>query len=75
MKYFSLTFTNLYNYAPKMAIEPRVQISMFILGVLESMVKEYRIAMLVRDMDTSRFISHDKHIGKENIKENESVII
>ena len=71
VKEYSLKFTQLDSYAPHVVADNRSRMSKFVSGVSESMVKEYRTAILIKDMDLSRLMVHAKYIGEEKLKEKE----
>ena len=56
VKKYSLKFTQLARYAPHVVADSRLRISKFVSGISGRVVKEYRTAMLISDMDISRIV-------------------
>lgn len=71
VKEYSLKITQLARYAPNMVVDNRSRMSKFVFGVVDSMVKECRTVMLIKEMDLSRLMVHAQQIKKKNIKEKE----
>lgn len=58
MKEYSLKFTQLSKYAPHMVADNRSRMSKFVSGVSDSVFKECRTAILIKEMDLSRLMVH-----------------
>lgn len=71
MKEYPLKFTQLARYAPHMVANSRSMMSKFVFGVFDSVVKEYRTAMLIKEIDLSSLMVHDQHIKEQRTKERE----
>uniref|UniRef100_M1DJF8 Gag-pol polyprotein n=1 Tax=Solanum tuberosum TaxID=4113 RepID=M1DJF8_SOLTU len=69
VKEYDLKFTKLSRYSPTMVADSRANMSKFVSGVFEIMVKECRTAMLVNDMDFSRLMVHANITEEEKLKE------
>lgn len=65
----SLKFTKLSKYAPFMVAYPRAKMRKFIFRVLDLVSKEYKIALLVKEMDIFHLISYAKQIEEEKLRE------
>lgn len=72
VKEYFLKFNQLSKYAPDQMTDPRASMSKFVTSVSWLVVKEYRTAMLNRDMDLSIWIIHAQQIKAEKAKERES---
>lgn len=53
---YALEFTQLSKYALEMVTDQRAHVSRFVNGVVDSLVKKCRIAMLHHDIDFSRLV-------------------
>lgn len=53
-------------YDPTMVPDSRPRISKFMLGVSKDIVKEYRAAMFVKEIDISSLMVYAQQIEKEN---------
>lgn len=58
MKEYYLKFTHLSKYAPKLLPDSRANMSKFVNGVYDLVVKECRTFMMIRDMDIARLMTH-----------------
>lgn len=72
MKEYALKLTNLSKYTPFMVAYRKTHMSKFIFGVLDLASKECKMTMLVKEMDISRLMTHDKKIEMEKLRERES---
>ncbi|KAF3684292.1 hypothetical protein FXO37_01413 [Capsicum annuum] len=68
VKEYSLKFTQLAKYAPHVVADNRAKMSKFVSRVNDSVVNEYRSAMLISDMDIASLIIHAQYIEKQKIK-------
>lgn len=66
---YVLEFTRLSRYAPKMVVEPRACMLKFVNGVSDLVLKECKIAMLIKDINLSSLIIHAQQIEVEKLKE------
>jgi len=73
VKEYFLNFNQLSKYVPQQMADPRSSISKFVTGVLGFVVKEYRTAMLNRDMDLSSLMVYTQQIEAKKSKERERV--
>lgn len=48
---YALKFTKFSKYAPSLVVDPKAHINKIILGVSDLVVVEYKITMLVKEMD------------------------
>ncbi|WMV08580.1 hypothetical protein MTR67_001965 [Solanum verrucosum] len=69
VKEYSLKFTQLSKYFASMVADSRARINKFISSVEETKVKEYRTAMLIKEMIISRLMTHAQLIEEEKAKE------
>ena len=58
VKEYSLKFTQLARYAPHVVADSGSKMSKFVFGVSDSIVKECRTAMLIREIEFSRLMVH-----------------
>ena len=73
VKEYCLKFNQLAKYAPDLIANPRANMSKFVIGVSELVLKECRDAMLNRDMDLARLMMHVQNIEADKMKERERV--
>lgn len=69
---YSLKFTQLVRYAPSMVDANRSWMCMFVFGVADSVVKECRTVMLIKEMYLSRLMVHALQIDNDKVKEKKS---
>ncbi|KAK4718245.1 hypothetical protein R3W88_016583 [Solanum pinnatisectum] len=68
---YSLKFTQLFRYAPKMVADMRTRMGLFVAGLCSLSSKEGKTVMLIGDMDIARLMIHvqqveeDKLMGRE----------
>ena len=67
-KEYDLKFTLFSNNAPSLVANPRDLMNRFMMGVFELVEEEYRMAMLVDDMDISQLIVFSRQIDESKIK-------
>ncbi len=58
VKEYSLKFTRLVRYAPSMVADNRSRMSKFVFSVSDSMIKEYRTDILIKEMDLPILMIH-----------------
>ncbi|WMV50725.1 hypothetical protein MTR67_044110 [Solanum verrucosum] len=66
---YALSFILLSKYGPSIVTDRRDKNSKFVLGVSDMIVKEYRTAILVHEMDISCLMVHTQQIKEEKLKE------
>ena len=71
VKGYCIKFNQLAKYAPDLITDPRASMSKFMTGVSGLVLKEYRIAMLNRNMDLARLMMHPQQIEMDKSKERE----
>ena len=67
-KEYTLKFTQLARYALHVVADSKSKMSKFMSGVSDSVVKECRTAMLIKEMDLSRLMVHAKQIEEKKVK-------
>lgn len=67
MKEYSLKFTQLDRYAPYVLANNRSRMRKFVSGVSDSMVKEYRTIIMIKEMDLASLMAHAQQIEEEKI--------
>ncbi|KAK4724056.1 hypothetical protein R3W88_026835 [Solanum pinnatisectum] len=68
---YSLKFTQLSRYAPKMVSDMRSRISLFVTGLCRQSSKEGKATMLIGDMDLTRLMIHVQQVEKDKINDRE----
>ncbi|PHT35896.1 Elongation factor 1-beta 1 [Capsicum baccatum] len=71
VKEYSLNFTQLSRYALHVIVDSRSKMSKFVSCVSDSVVKDYRTIMLIKDMDLVRLMVHAQQIEEQKTKEKE----
>ncbi|WMV30076.1 hypothetical protein MTR67_023461 [Solanum verrucosum] len=66
---YELKFTQFSKYAPHMVVDPREQMSKFLLRVSDLVKTECRNVMLLGDMDISRQMAHDQDVEGDKLRE------
>jgi len=66
---YAFKFGQLSRYSPTMIADPRARISNFVSSVSDMLVKEYRTAMLIYDMDISHLMFHAQQLEEKKLKE------
>lgn len=66
-----LTFNQFAKYAPDLIFDTWASMSKFMIGVSGLVLKEYRIAMLNKDMDISKQMIHTQQIEVDKLRERE----
>lgn len=66
---YALKFIKLSKYALFMIADLRARMSKFIFSISEVMSKEYKISMLVKEMDISRLMTYAEKIEEEKVRE------
>ena len=66
---YGLKFNNLSKYAPHMVADSRAQMNKFLYGVSDLLKIECRNAMLLKDMNISRLMTHAQQVEGYKIKE------
>lgn len=56
VKEYSLKFTQLARYAPHVVDDSRSKMSKFVSSVSDSMLKDYRTIMLIKEIDLARLM-------------------
>jgi len=69
IKEYALKFTRLSKYAPTLVTDSRAKMNKFMMGVSDLVAKEYRMTMLVGDMDISCPMVFAQQIEKSKLKE------
>ncbi len=62
-------FTHLSRYAPHMVADPREQMSKFLFGVSNLVKTECRNAILLKDMNISRLMTHASQVEEDKLRE------
>ena len=73
VKEYCLRFNQLSKYAPSMMADSRTMMSKFVTDVSSYVVKEYRSAILNREIDLSRLMINAQQIKADKVKERERV--
>lgn len=68
VKEYSLMLIKLSKYTLEMVGDPRARMSKFITGMSESVIKEFRMTILIRDMDIFQLMTNDGQIKIEKLK-------
>ncbi|KAF3651429.1 hypothetical protein FXO37_18005 [Capsicum annuum] len=68
---YSLRFTQLARYAPHVIADNRAKMSKFVSGVNDSVVNEYRSAMLNSDITLAKLMTHAQQIEKQKVRTRE----
>lgn len=71
VKEYLLKLTQLVRYGPTMVADNRSRMIKFISCVKDSVVKECRTSILIKEMDLSRLMVHTHQIDEEKHKERE----
>ncbi|PHT40462.1 Glyoxysomal fatty acid beta-oxidation multifunctional protein MFP-a [Capsicum baccatum] len=68
VKEYSLKFTKLARYAPNVVSDDWTRMSKFVSSIADSMVKECRTAMLIKEIDLSMLMDHAYQIEEKKFK-------
>src|SRR5687767_12781856 len=66
---YSLKFTKLSKYATTIVANPRAKMSQFMSGLNDTLVNACRSAMMIKEMDIARLMTHIEEIKGQNMKE------
>lgn len=69
MKEYYFKFTQLTRYAPRMVTDSRPKMSKFVSGVSDSMVKEYKTTILIKEMNLARLMGQAQQIKEQKTRE------
>jgi len=68
---YSLKFTQLSRYAPKMVADMRKRMSLFVVGLSRLSSKKGKEAMLIGNMDIARLMIHVQQVEEDKLKDRE----
>lgn len=69
MREYSLNFTKLSMYAPFIVSDPRGRMSKFISSVSNVVSKEFKMVMIIKEIDISRLMTYMEKITDEKFRE------
>ena len=68
---YRLKLIQLFCYAPKMVMDIKIRMNLFVAGLGRASRKEGRVAMLIGDMDISRLMVYMQQVEEQKLRDKE----